>query len=92
MKKYEAGDKSRAICSTCGLTLPLDDKPLRSRGGLSSRKMKHLGVRKMFCYIESMSIPRMITKTLKLRIKERHAKVLQMMASQVNQVRRSRMP
>ena len=40
----------------------------------------------MFCYIESMSIPRMITKTLKLRIKERHAKVLQMMASQVNQV------
>ena len=54
--------------------------------------MKHLEVCKMFCYIESMSIPRMITKTLKLRIKERHAKVLQMMASQVNQVRRSRMP
>ena len=48
--------------------------------------MKHLAVSKMFCYIESMSIPRMSTKTLKLRIKERHAKVLQMMASQVNQV------
>ena len=53
---------------------------------VESRKMKHLAVSKMFCYIESMSIPRMSTKTLKLRIKERHAKVLQMMASQVNQV------
>ena len=59
---------------------------------VESIKMKHLALRKMFCYIESMSSPRMITKTLKLRIKERHAKVLQMMASQVNQVRRSRMP
>ena len=53
---------------------------------VKSRKMKHLEVCKMFCYIEWMSTPRMITKTLKLRIKERHAKVLQMMASQVNQV------
>ena len=53
---------------------------------VKSRKMKHLATRKMFCYIESMSAPRMITKTLKLRIKERHAKVLQLMASQVNQV------